>query len=145
MRKVPSISGYVKDKSAVVIYTLFFPSRTLWIQQFLRIEKNLKCFRAFQRILNDQPSQIWTFYIWELRLYVTGLRKKIKQKFVWLKVASINISRSTVSDRYDNVTLSPLVLGEGYDLVPFNVMEQRLEWFKPGGFFSPLRWSGWKN
>jgi hypothetical protein len=26
--------------------------------------------------------------------------------------------------RYDNVTLSPLVLGEGYDSVPFNVMEQ---------------------
>ena len=25
--------------------------------------------------------------------------------------------------RYDNVTLSPLVLGEGYDSVPFNVME----------------------
>jgi hypothetical protein len=42
-----------------------------------RIEKNLKCFRAFQRILNDQPSQIWTYYIWELRLYVTGLRKKL--------------------------------------------------------------------
>ena len=26
--------------------------------------------------------------------------------------------------RYDNVTLSPLVLGEGYDSVPFNIMEQ---------------------
>jgi hypothetical protein len=38
--------------------------------------------------------------------------------------------------RYDNVTLSPFVLGEGYDSVPFNVMEQRPELFTPGGFLS---------
>ena len=29
-------------------------------QIWKQIEKNLECLRAFQRILNDQPSQIWT-------------------------------------------------------------------------------------
>jgi hypothetical protein len=60
-----------------------------------RIEKNLKCLRAFQRILNDQLSQIWTYHIWELKTLCHRIEKKINQKFVWLKVASINISRST--------------------------------------------------
>ena len=46
------------------------------------------------------------------------IEKKINQKFVWLKVASINISRSTVSDRYDNVTLIPLVLQLGLRIGP---------------------------
>ena len=48
------------------------------------------------------------------------IEKKINQKFVWLKVASINISRSTVSD------CAPFLV------VPFLFdIDQNLSFFKP--------------
>jgi hypothetical protein len=38
------------------------------------------------------------FSLVKSEVQVALIEKKINQKFVWLKVASINISRSTVSD-----------------------------------------------
>jgi hypothetical protein len=48
-----------------------------------------------------------------------------KDKHLWIKRYQNNIYDWAIrTRRYDNVTLSPLVLGEGCDSVPFNVMEQ---------------------
>jgi hypothetical protein len=57
----------------------------------------------------------------------------MKKKLVQKRQPSIDFDFCNISSscdvvykglRYDNVSLCPLVLGEGYDSVPFNVMEQ---------------------
>ena len=63
------------------------------------IDKNLKRQRAFQQILNGQPSYTKMYMnisTMRTKILCHRIEKKINQKLVWLKVASVNISCSTM-------------------------------------------------